>query len=98
MRSTGINAASNSATRSIAADEEDDHKRASERRDDECETVPEPAVQEESRLADRVERVAVLEDGDPRANACTRWSVTSHGTAIRRAGIPSTTAPSGPSA
>ena len=66
-RSTGINAASNSPTGTSATrPRNSDHERADERRDDELEPVHEPAVQEEPRLADRVERVAVLEHGDPR--------------------------------
>ena len=65
-RSTGINATSSSATGAIASDaEEHEHKRSDERRHDELEPVNEPAVQEEPRLADRVERMPVLEHGDP---------------------------------
>ena len=72
-RSTGINATSNSATGAIATTPRSAMpERADEGRHDELEPVDEPAVQEEPRLADRVERMPVLEHGDPRRRTPAR--------------------------
>ena len=99
MRSTGINATSNSATGTTTTRPANTiSKRSNERRHDECEPVHEPAVQEESRLADRVERVAVLEHRDPRCECLHEIERDEPRHRNQERGIPSATPPSGPSA